>query len=331
VVTVIETGARLPSADVLVVGSGQATFGGGDGVFVIRRVPVGEQQVRVRRVGFTPVTATVTVRAGETDTLRVALPLLAIRLSQVRVSDNSCGKPRAGDSLVAMIYQQVQQNAERAQLFAEEYPFEMAMERVYTTQYASLRNGRRADTLRVDTAYVAGEHDWKYAPGKIIQPIEGGVGGAREKMTVLQLSDFADAAFIGAHCYRYAGVERMDGTRMIRVNFAPARGVPEPDVRGALYLDTATFEIRHSVVEVERVAPGARSVVTVVTRVDTWFRSLAAGHNVIDRVTQRTTAMADGPMGGAFDVPGEFHRLLEVRFTTDRRPDRPPMWAAGSP
>lgn len=320
VVTALETTIPLPGVDATLLPAGRATFGDVNGRFVFRDVAAGAVQVQVRRIGFTPVTVPVTVTAGRTDTVRVSLHTIALKLAQVRVSDDACGRRHAApDTAVAAILQQVQINAERSRLFAEQYPFVMTMQRAIINDGmapaagASVRR-MRTDTLRVDTVDVGGEHAWRYEPGKLIVPNGDGDLGARDKLIVPQLSDFADPAFVGAHCYRYAGLRANEGRRMIQVDFEPARGVPEPDVRGTLWLDTATFAIARSTLVLDRPSPLAAGDMWEV-RVDTWFREMDGGHSVIDHIESRTTITATA-RGNA--LPGgaaiERQRLLEVRF-----------------
>ena len=62
-------------------------------------------------------------------------------------------------------------------------------------------------------------------------------------MIVPQLVDFADEVFTDNHCFRYAGVSTVDGVRRIQVDFEPIKTLREPDVRGSMYLDTASYQL----------------------------------------------------------------------------------------
>jgi hypothetical protein len=307
VATARETGAALPNVDVMHVESGRATFGGADGRFVLRGLPLGPAHLRVRRVGFTPVTIEVNVVARGADTVRVALSVLALRLREVRVANFTCGRRETGDTSVVAILSQVRQNAERARLMAEQSPYELVLERRIGNEDADKATRARRprlliDTRRVDTLTVSSDRDWRYAPGKIIAQLDTPVEGASEKMMVPQLADFADEAFVAAHCFRYAGLDLFDDRRAIRVDFQPARGVPEPDVSGSIYLDTATYQII-----------GSRLTLK------TWFREGDRGAVLIDYIEQWTIGRPRDSRGLASSAAAtESQRLLSVRYLNPR-------------
>src|SRR5213079_2738137 len=73
----------LPGARVTVTGTSLAASTTDDGRFTIRGVPAGAQQVRIQRIGFAPLTRTVTVRDGETSTVSAELIAQATQLSTV--------------------------------------------------------------------------------------------------------------------------------------------------------------------------------------------------------------------------------------------------------
>jgi hypothetical protein len=321
VATARETGTPLPNVDVTHMESGRATFGGADGRFVLRGLPLGPAHLRVRRVGFTPVTIEVNVTARGADTVRVALSVLALRLREVRVANFTCGRNASGDTSVVAILGQVQQNAERARLMAQESPYELVLERRLGSEDAD-RAGRVRrprlviQTKQVDTLTVSSDREWRYAPGNIVARLDSEVQGATEKMMVPQLADFADEAFVAAHCFRYAGLDQFDDKRAIRVDFEPARGVPKPDVSGSIFLDTASYQIIGSRLGLEREAPNDRRMLWVTT-VKTWFREGERGAVIIDFIEQWTVGRPADARGVASRAAAtESQRLLSVRFLT---------------
>jgi hypothetical protein len=323
VATARETGTPLPTVDVTHMESGRATFGGADGRFVLRGLPPGPAHLRVRRVGFTPVTIEVNVTARGTDTVRVALSVLALRLREVRVANFTCGRRAdgVGDTSVVAILGQVQQNAERARLMAQESPYELVLERRIGDEDADKAGRARRprlliDTKRIDTLTVSSDREWRYAPGNIVARLDSPMEGATEKMMVPQLADFADDAFVAAHCFRYAGLDAFDDRRAIRVDFEPARGVPKPDVSGSIYLDTASYQIIGSRLSLERVAPNNNRMIWVTT-VKSWFREGERGAVVIDFIEQWTVGRpADARGSASTSAATESQRLLSVRFLT---------------
>jgi TonB-linked SusC/RagA family outer membrane protein len=82
-VTDNQTGQPLPNATITVVGTRLGGTSSDNGQYSIPGVGVGSQQVRAQRIGFAPVTRTVTVSAGQVTTLDFALAPQALLLSEV--------------------------------------------------------------------------------------------------------------------------------------------------------------------------------------------------------------------------------------------------------
>ena len=78
-----EGGRPLPSATVSIDGTRLGAITGTEGRFTIAGVPVGRQTVRVRRIGYGPDSATVTVAAEQSATADFALSPQALLLDQV--------------------------------------------------------------------------------------------------------------------------------------------------------------------------------------------------------------------------------------------------------
>jgi TonB-dependent starch-binding outer membrane protein SusC len=85
---ITDAASRQPLADVQlqIVGTRLGGTTGTDGAFVIGAVPVGERAVSIRRIGYQPITRTVTVSAGGTATIDAALSVGAVNLSEVVVT-----------------------------------------------------------------------------------------------------------------------------------------------------------------------------------------------------------------------------------------------------
>lgn len=322
-----ETAAPIPYADVRVGSAGFAAFTDSAGRLAIRPLPAGTFTVQVRRVGFRPVTIDVQLAAGETRELRVSLPLVALRLSEVRVRDDVCPGGRQGDTAVVTILQQARLNGERYAMLAERYPFEVTMERVFAEQgrtpieWSGRRRARWADRTvqHQDTVQVAGRSEWRYAPGKLFVPASDSIEGApriREAMIVPHLADLSDTAFIATHCFRYSGLAEADsGRRVLKVDFRPTRELRERDVRGTMFLDPATYQIRKSTLLTDRPAPDAPGTHLLLTRVDTWFKEILPGIPVVHRI--ETTTTIESVAIRAREQPyaaTEDHTMLGFRF-----------------
>jgi TonB-linked SusC/RagA family outer membrane protein len=85
-VTDAASGQPLPAAQVTLVGTTRGAASGDDGRYRLAAVPAGSYQVRVLRIGYQAVTRPVTVSAGQTVTLDVALTGTAVSLDQVVVT-----------------------------------------------------------------------------------------------------------------------------------------------------------------------------------------------------------------------------------------------------
>jgi hypothetical protein len=328
-VTARDDGRPLPFADVWVEGQEVAGFANAAGRFEIHGLTVGTTRIRVRRIGFSPATITVGLSAGRTDTVRVRLAPVALKLASVRIQDDVCpARDRATvDTAVLAILQQAQINAERNRLLVREYPFDMAIERTMAdeeSQSAIFGSSTRLRVSSIDTLVRSGDHPWRYAPGNIIVPADDDApAGVREKLIVPQLVDFADDAFLAAHCFRYGGIERADKRELFRVEFHPTKAVKTPDVHGSLFFDARSYDIVRSTLHTERPSTRVPAEETWVVRVDTWFKQLYPGLPVIDSIVRRTTTRANVPSRRS--TPGaaiEIQRVIDLRFR-GLKPDDP--------
>src|SRR5687767_3285039 len=85
-VTVQGTARPIGAAQVSIVGTPLGTQTNDDGEYRLVAVPVGTREVRVQRIGYTPVTGTVTVVEGQAATLDLQLRDAPVSLEQVVVT-----------------------------------------------------------------------------------------------------------------------------------------------------------------------------------------------------------------------------------------------------
>ena len=83
IVTVTPGSLPLAGANVSVVGTAVRGSTGPDGRFTLNNVPVGPQQIRAQRIGFAPITQTVTVVAGQPVAVNFQLTAQAVQLTGV--------------------------------------------------------------------------------------------------------------------------------------------------------------------------------------------------------------------------------------------------------
>src|SRR3954464_15965929 len=79
----------IPGVEVWLRGSGLFAHTSDAGGFRIANAPVGAVKVSVRRMGFEQTTVDLTLRAGQTDSLIVALNAVAATLAGVTVEDEA--------------------------------------------------------------------------------------------------------------------------------------------------------------------------------------------------------------------------------------------------
>ncbi|GLC26537.1 hypothetical protein rosag_30500 [Roseisolibacter agri] len=89
VVTPDATGRPVGAAEVVLPGLERTVRSGEDGAFQVDSVPAGTHEVVARKLGFEPVTRRVTLAAGDTVTLVLALPVRVQALAQVDVRDRA--------------------------------------------------------------------------------------------------------------------------------------------------------------------------------------------------------------------------------------------------
>jgi hypothetical protein len=325
-VTARQTGEPLGFADATIDDIGIGTFAQSNGVFRLRGIPPGPVALRVRRLGFTPVTLRLTLVEGREDTVRVALERVALQLGRVSVSDEVCPSRGAerGDTATLAILRQLWDNAERNKLLAHESPFVSRMERAIGApeSMVSLGGNERIRFTRIDTVQVAAEHEWRYEPGKLVLRTEADDrADAPEKMIVPQLVDFADDVFTDNHCFKYAGVSKVDGVRRIQVDFEPIKTLREPDVRGSMFLDTASYQLVRSNFVMERPSYLHPTEEISTIRVSTWFREILPALPVVDRICTRITAQYVARSGRPRGAAIEKQRLIDLKF--ERESDVP--------
>jgi hypothetical protein len=165
-----------------------------------------------------------------------------------------------------------------------------------------------------------------YAPGSVVSRYRNAVNRFESAVNLPTLVNFAEPAFQANHCFAFGGVETIDGRPLARIDYLAADRITTPDVDGAIYLDTATFQIRLVTLTLTQIPAAFANIdrVTVATR----FREIAPSISVIDRVT---AANVLAPSRGANPTVEntEEQRLLEFRFVNNAPsgttlPRRPP-------
>ena len=138
--------------------------------------------------------------------------------------------------LTSAVLQQIQTAAERYDSFRRAYPFRVRVER----RSAEVRRDGTAPRVVVAREFSESErYAEPYRPGALIQRERRGFS-----IPVLFVTALADPAFLARHCFAVRGAESLGGARVLRMTFAPARGVADPDWDGAVLIDSATSLLR---------------------------------------------------------------------------------------
>jgi hypothetical protein len=221
------------------------------GTIVLRDLSPGEVRLRFRRIGFAPKDTVITVVANDTARISIEMARLVLQLPAVIV-DGACTDRTPFEEkapILAALFDQVRQNAERLVLLAKERPF---------TIQGSEEKGprRRGGALPPTVAFSRGPlPDTAYVPGRVYWPM-GNTGGVQ----LPEIADVADTAFTNNHCFWYAGQTRFGTDSVIQVDFEPvpwlAKGV---DLEGSMYLRVDGYRLVGMVTRLNRIPREWRS------------------------------------------------------------------------
>ena len=281
------SGEALPFSIVALVPGFAQHFTDQAGHFVFSGVPPGRYHLVVRQIGYYPLDTAIVLGADTTPNVRIALRHLAIQLPPVTVTaPQACVAPGPPDSTVTpqltAVFGQVLENARRLQLLNESFPYDYGLERrTWTVD----RTGRQ-ELLHLDTLTHETEEGWRYKPGQLMA-WRPGPSGRELFIRLPTLVDFADSAFVSAHCFWLAGPDSLGADTLIRLDFAPAASLRTTDVAGAAYLDPGTYQMRYTVVQLTRPARAIRGVTSLVAT--SHFREVAPGIPLQDHVRAVTT------------------------------------------
>lgn len=244
-----ESGQPLSYGIVGIETIGRSMFTGDSGWFLFRSVPAAKHTLHVRRLGYRPRDIDIQVRDGATDTLRVELTHVAVTLVPVDVKAYPpCLKPGApsyeADSTLSTVVGQIRLNAEQYKFLADQYPY------VYLSVVTRSSKLRRNGTVVKNPGGVD-----KYESRSKSMYHQGGViqrQGKEYYFEVPTLVEVADKAFVDAHCWHFGGTETIDEEELIRADVVAFDSLKGPDVNGSFLVNSATFQIRRSIMHLSR-------------------------------------------------------------------------------
>ncbi len=306
-VVVAQTGEPLPFSVVMLSPGDARIFTDGQGRFSFSNLGNSTYVLSVRQIGFSPVDTQITLRGDDAPVVRIALHALVVQLPPlVVIGYGPCtapGRPNSpDDSALVAVFDQLQENARRFELFADSYPFRFRLER--TVRDVT----RRGDTLKtVDILSLGNTDERPYEVGRVVAP---GWGPWNSDLLVhtTVLQEFANKTFIETHCFHLAGRDTIAGETLVRVDFEPAERLGSADIAGAAYLDSITYELRFtetSLTHAERSPLTEVNTITARTR----FHSIAPGILLQDSLIAITTYRF-----GRFTRRIETQRLIDMHF-----------------
>ena len=272
-----DDGQPLGYTTIALLSQGTERLAGASGSFSLT-VPPGEVRIRFKRIGFVPKDTALVIAANDTVNVRVEMARLVIKLPDIAVSGACTDKTPLGDrpAVVAELFEQIKQNAERMKLLAQEKPFMLTA--VHYGRLVDANNrvtNPRTDTIERPALLKP------YKPRGVVFPItEGPYKGATGIMSP-ELADLADTAFTNNHCFWYAGQERLRNDSVIRVDFEPVPWLAkELDLEGSIYLRVDGYQLVGLYTKLNRIPPTNRLLREYSNR--TWFIELVSGVSVID-------------------------------------------------
>jgi len=306
-VVLAQTGEPLPFSVVMLSPGDARIFTDGQGRFSFSNLGNSTYVLSVRQIGFSPVDTQITLRGDDAPVVRIALHALVVQLPPlVVIGYGPCtapGRPNSpDDSALVAVFDQLQENARRFELFADSYPFRFRLER-------TLRDvTRRGDTLKtVDILSLGNTDERLYEVGRVVAP---GWGPWNSDLLVhtTVLQEFANKTFIETHCFHLAGRDTIAGETLVRVDFEPAERLGSADIAGAAYLDSITYELRFTETALTHAERSPLTEVNTITA-RTRFHSIAPGIPLQDSLIAITTYRF-----GRFTRRIETQRLIDMHF-----------------
>jgi hypothetical protein len=316
-----EPQAAVPYAVVSIPALSIERFSNSSGAATLTGVPAGPQRVLVRRMGFVPFTAIVTVEAGRTVSVEALLRPLPVRLARMEVRDvAACLRPGVPDSVLEPdVFQLVglmRENAEQFRVLARQHPFSY-------TQVRALGGYSRFTfhVSQIDSILIRSDLIDNYRAGEVVRQVENRPGELRYSMMLPGIVDLADDEFVTAHCFGFGGVLRQKGQTLLRLVVRAADALEGSDVHGELLIDSTTSQLVRMDLELSSPDRLPISVPRVrYVRSSTTFRDLAPGLSVIDRVCALVHPREDRDL---LTLPAELQQLLGYTF------EIPPPGVAG--
>jgi hypothetical protein len=319
VISVVVAGTALPllNSVVDIASLSFEHFTDDSGRVTVTGVPAGLHHVRVRHLGYTPRELDLTVTPGAAASAQVGLLHLAITLERIVARTREpCTTPGLAaaqsvdtTSTVAAVLQQVAQNAEQFRLVEESYPFIIGVQRTF----GALTTDSSSVIVSSDTVWDVSGRTRPYAPGKVLTLERAPKGGYEWRLHMPTFVTFAEPLFQQMHCFDYAGIDTAGGQARARVDFRAVDSLQAEDVDGAIFLDTATFQVVRVRITVTNVATASPLTELAATTATLEFREIAPSIVLLNTMTGRNMLRRTGSTQWVAAETQEQH-IITVRF-----------------
>ena len=271
---VVSKASQLPLGHSMVslTPAGRQTFTDDDGRFAFPGLRPGPYTLRATHLGFAPIELHVTIPVDSVTTrMRVELADVQVTLATVKImGDAPCLAPGAPDPAkdreFAVIFQQLEQNAQQYRLLADSFPYAYHEER---TNFA-VRGDSVIESVHSETVLLQSDKPgWAYHPGRVIST---DFITRQRSMHLPTLTDFASDDFVKNHCFRFGGLEQTSDGDAVRIEFRAADKLTSPDVNGTILLDAKSYQIRQAELRLSQVPSALKKVAAV--DVTTLFREV---------------------------------------------------------
>jgi Carboxypeptidase regulatory-like domain len=307
------------------------------GNFGLRAPGPGAYRLRFERLGFRPVTTDrFTLDEGETETRALRAAMVSVSLERIVVTDNPrCRVLREADTLTARVWSAVRgvlASAAAGEIGWYPYVTIERYERDYDYRRRLVTRERKWTSTGASTSpFVALAATELERHGFIIRRGDSVVYYAPEARTLI-----ADE-FLRTHCFRVRD-ERTERGR-VGLDIEPVPGRYLPEIKGTLWLDAASGELRRLDFTYVNLPPSVPR-----ENADGWveFRRLPRGAWVVDRWALRLPLVGkpppQSPYGAGVPVAGELPvervtellgtheeggRILSLEAERPRRPSAP--------
>ena len=230
-------GSAVPYAAVRVLDMGRETLADATGAFMVGRLSGDSITLTVEQIGYATLDTVVALSDEAAHTLIIhprvfALPAITATAPVPDCSVRGFRVSGEGDA-VAAVMQEAAKNAVRHRLLLDNYPVDVRY--VRTRRYLQPDGSVRAE--RVDTTVAESRSSqWAYEPGRVLDR----EGDGPYVIRAPSLRVIGQDRFHESHCFRYMGLDTIQGNTLHRIDFVPVESVTGPDFSGSLYLEQAS-------------------------------------------------------------------------------------------